>query len=333
MPRLIIIRGKDAGRILELKAGQRIRIGRRSDNDLSLDDSTLSRHHCEIHFDGKTVHIRDNRSRHGTRVNGERIEEADLGDKDEIQLGATHLRLRMDSDSRNAAAAARVREEEEEEETRPPESLGFKGDSSPAVHPVGGLSDLVGFKPKAPENPQIVERMPSGESPASSLPHEAPTGPQPVSELRTQVRRRRNWFTVAALGGVTVLVLLAALLLVSTFDQPPEHQRVPIEKLEDVSIRVLSVRKLLDRPPTYVLEVEVANRTEQSMRVAVKDFQAVDGAGMTYTPANPTARTDFRNVTIAAKDSARGHLTFELNFGAALARLYFQDRGIVPIEE
>lgn len=51
-----------------------ISIGRSQDNDVVLDNSQISRHHCElIQYDDGKVAICDNNSMNGTFVNGERI--------------------------------------------------------------------------------------------------------------------------------------------------------------------------------------------------------------------------------------------------------------------
>jgi len=66
----------------------RFTIGRSSNNDLSLSNSSISRQHAEIRLlDGEYV-VRDMESRHGTYVNGVRVEQPmKLKTGDRIQLG------------------------------------------------------------------------------------------------------------------------------------------------------------------------------------------------------------------------------------------------------
>ncbi len=70
------------------------RIGRGKDNELVLDDSSISRRHAEIH---RNVHgsfdIIDMNSMNGVFVNGEKIGKAMLQEGDEIEIGDISLRF------------------------------------------------------------------------------------------------------------------------------------------------------------------------------------------------------------------------------------------------
>jgi len=68
-------------------AGDRTVIGRSPECDVFLDDVTVSRRHAELVRDGDRFVIRDLGSLNGTFVNRQRIEEAVLGDEDEVQIG------------------------------------------------------------------------------------------------------------------------------------------------------------------------------------------------------------------------------------------------------
>ncbi|MBP5546849.1 MAG: FHA domain-containing protein [Bacteroidales bacterium] len=69
-----------------------ISIGRSQDNDVVLDNSQISRHHCElIQYDDGKVAICDNNSMNGTFVNGERISEKRfLQMSDSVRIGPLH---------------------------------------------------------------------------------------------------------------------------------------------------------------------------------------------------------------------------------------------------
>ncbi len=71
----------------------KITLGRLSDNDIPIPDSTVSRYHAEILKIGDGYVIRDLDSKNGTYVNSERILEAFLKDGDEIGLGKFILRF------------------------------------------------------------------------------------------------------------------------------------------------------------------------------------------------------------------------------------------------
>lgn len=62
-------------------------IGRSADNDISLEDPGLSKHHAVVFRKGKKAIIRDLGSLNGTFVNKERVSEAILKDKDLFQGG------------------------------------------------------------------------------------------------------------------------------------------------------------------------------------------------------------------------------------------------------
>jgi serine phosphatase RsbU (regulator of sigma subunit) len=64
------------------------RIGRHSDSDLIIRDSRASRTHARIFVEGGQYWIEDCKSRHGTFVNGNRIERRALSSSDRIDFGA-----------------------------------------------------------------------------------------------------------------------------------------------------------------------------------------------------------------------------------------------------
>lgn len=67
------------------------RIGRSLAADVLLDDPTVSRRHAMIANENGLLTLHDDRSLNGTFVNGERIEQAELTDGDEIVVGCAHL--------------------------------------------------------------------------------------------------------------------------------------------------------------------------------------------------------------------------------------------------
>ena len=75
-----------------LRQGSTI-IGRHSSCHISIPSKAISRRHCQCYVDGTTASIRDLGSSHGTFVNDQRIERADLHDGDVVSLGGFQLRF------------------------------------------------------------------------------------------------------------------------------------------------------------------------------------------------------------------------------------------------
>lgn len=63
------------------------RIGRQPESDLVIRDSRVSRQHARIVIEGGDYVLEDTHSRHGTLVNGARIERHRLQDSDRIEFG------------------------------------------------------------------------------------------------------------------------------------------------------------------------------------------------------------------------------------------------------
>jgi pSer/pThr/pTyr-binding forkhead associated (FHA) protein/pimeloyl-ACP methyl ester carboxylesterase len=66
-------------------------IGRGEDNDISIPDESVSRHHAVIERQGNNHVIRDVRSRHGIWLGKQRVEEHSLTDGDVLSLGRAKL--------------------------------------------------------------------------------------------------------------------------------------------------------------------------------------------------------------------------------------------------
>jgi pSer/pThr/pTyr-binding forkhead associated (FHA) protein len=66
-------------------------LGRGFSADLRLEDQSVSRRHAVIVDDGDGARILDDRSANGTFVNGRRVTEAPLRDRDVIRLGRIAL--------------------------------------------------------------------------------------------------------------------------------------------------------------------------------------------------------------------------------------------------
>ena len=88
---VLVVRGGDQDGLRFALSDRLTSLGRSVENEISLDDITVSRRHAVLEHtrDGFTVH--DNGSLNGTYVNGERITTALLGHGDELQVGKFHF--------------------------------------------------------------------------------------------------------------------------------------------------------------------------------------------------------------------------------------------------
>ncbi len=90
MGMLVVKRGPNAGSKFLLDADV-TRAGRHPDSDIFLDDITVSRRHAEVVRTDEGYVVRDVGSLNGTYLNRERIDEAHLGNGDELQIGKFKL--------------------------------------------------------------------------------------------------------------------------------------------------------------------------------------------------------------------------------------------------
>jgi len=88
---LEVIRGPDKGKRFPLVKTVTT-IGRLEDRDIQLTDITVSRKHCILEFRGGKFILR-NESTQGTRVNGELVQERELKNGDEIEMGGTVVKF------------------------------------------------------------------------------------------------------------------------------------------------------------------------------------------------------------------------------------------------
>ncbi|TDQ53383.1 FHA domain-containing protein [Actinorugispora endophytica] len=89
---LVVKRGPNAGSRFLLDKDVTT-AGRHPNSDIFLDDVTVSRRHVEFYRRGGSFGVRDVGSLNGTYVNRERIDEAELGGGDEVQIGKFRLVL------------------------------------------------------------------------------------------------------------------------------------------------------------------------------------------------------------------------------------------------
>jgi transcriptional regulator with GAF, ATPase, and Fis domain len=88
--KLLIISGPLQGREFVLNRDT-FTIGSGHRNDLAIEDTTVSKRHCEIVVEQSGYHIRDLDSTNGTSVQGVRVSSAHLAPGSEIQIGKTRI--------------------------------------------------------------------------------------------------------------------------------------------------------------------------------------------------------------------------------------------------
>ncbi|CAB4536740.1 unannotated protein [freshwater metagenome] len=87
---LVVRSGSQAGATFALR-GPLTRLGRHPDSEIILDDITVSRRHADIHRSGDRYVVRDAGSLNGTYVNHQRVDEVELRQGDELQVGKFRL--------------------------------------------------------------------------------------------------------------------------------------------------------------------------------------------------------------------------------------------------
>jgi len=86
---LIVMTGPTAGQTINLEARDHWELGRSTDADIVLQESSVSRNHCRLHFLGNDEwKAEDLKSSNGTFLNGERVTESKLANGDRLQLGS-----------------------------------------------------------------------------------------------------------------------------------------------------------------------------------------------------------------------------------------------------
>jgi pSer/pThr/pTyr-binding forkhead associated (FHA) protein len=83
-----------SGRSFPVQPGKETKIGRATDNDIVLGDSSVSRHHAAIESSNGSFRLRDLGSQNGTFVRGERINEAPLRNGDAVRVGDASFTFR-----------------------------------------------------------------------------------------------------------------------------------------------------------------------------------------------------------------------------------------------
>lgn len=86
----VVLQGAKAGARYALD-DDLVKLGRHPKSTIFLDDVTVSRRHAEVRRDGARYWVSDVGSLNGTYVNRERVDDTELADGDELQIGKFKL--------------------------------------------------------------------------------------------------------------------------------------------------------------------------------------------------------------------------------------------------
>jgi Nif-specific regulatory protein len=93
-----ILTGRQSGANFPLDPTRETLIGRGTDCHISLPDPLCSRVHAIVRYEDGQWAIRDQESRNGTTVNGQKIDEATLVDGNKVRLGSNEFEFRLSAD-------------------------------------------------------------------------------------------------------------------------------------------------------------------------------------------------------------------------------------------
>ena len=103
--RLTVIDGPNQGRSLDF-AENEVSIGTATENDLVVEDQTVSRHHVAITPTPRGHLVRDIESTNGTAINGVRVDRAYLTERAVLAIGNTRLQFEpLDDETRTAISS------------------------------------------------------------------------------------------------------------------------------------------------------------------------------------------------------------------------------------
>lgn len=87
-------------------------MGRGVETDIRVEDNEVSRAHCAVWLEGSRILVKDLRSRNGTFVNEERVQEIEVKAGDQIRIG--HCEFTIEGDAPRKGTSTIMREVEKE---------------------------------------------------------------------------------------------------------------------------------------------------------------------------------------------------------------------------
>ena len=101
---LTILSGNQSGTNFPLDPDRETLLGRGSDCHISVPDPMCSRVHAIVHYEDERWVIRDAKSRNGTTVNGQKVEEASLDTGHVVGIGSVEFELHLSEEPATADA-------------------------------------------------------------------------------------------------------------------------------------------------------------------------------------------------------------------------------------
>jgi hypothetical protein len=97
-------------------------IGRGSEADITVDDAGISRKHVEILWDGARAQVHDLGSTNGSKLDGQRVSQAELKPEQTITVGRTRIVFRVVTSSGSARPTPQQRQAPQPRATQPRQS-------------------------------------------------------------------------------------------------------------------------------------------------------------------------------------------------------------------
>src|SRR5215471_6110927 len=105
LPLLLVVQGGEESTVPITRSP--FTIGRKADRDLVIADPRVSREHAQLVLEGPDIFVHDLGSKHGTFVNGERVERQKLIRNDRIDFGASDAAYAIFSPERSSSTGVR----------------------------------------------------------------------------------------------------------------------------------------------------------------------------------------------------------------------------------
>ena len=232
-PHLLIEAGPETGRELTIPA-KGARLGRASENDISIADPAMSRFQCRMYFRDNFLHVMDLGSTNETLVNDEPKSDTILRFGDKVLIGDTELKVIFDGYP-----------EEHKEEAVPPAIVPEK-EPEPAPAPIV-------FQPDAPPSrPAAAERIgPETEDVDLGL------GKRDPYESKTGGEEKRSVLPLILVALVTMIVVVGIGLAVMMSTAPASNNGTPTQARAH-QIRVVYEKVISGEGNVFRYAVELA---------------------------------------------------------------------------